>query len=451
MLEIIKILLVLFLAGFFDSVPVRAQQIATETLTLDEAIAIALKENPSIRNAELEKEKIDLAQNAYATRKLPAFKFTAFVSQPLTRMTFTFEKGQFGNFPETGPIPDKKTSIRSSMTPTALVTGQIQQPLSQLYGIDLNLKKFEIGRQLTDEQIRQKRQAIAAEVKSAYFQAMQTEGLLKSAEETVRLNREINRITEEFVKAGTALVPERMETETKLRQAEFEITTLRNRSISQKEQINYLLGRDVRVDFNVAIPENHFCLGESDLENARKRALEQRPEIRQARLKIKQSDLDVKIKKSEYVPDVSLTASYLSPFSYSSFLPKNILSVGVSVEWEVFDWGRKKRELAEKKLAVEQTGNSLREAENLILMEVGAKFRRLKETAEQLQIAQMSQKTALANLHVAVYRYEQQAILYKDILSVQTVFSQANTNYQNALITFWTAKAEFEKAIGEEK
>jgi outer membrane protein len=141
----------------------------------------------------------------------------------------------------------------------------------------------------------------------------------------------------------------------------------------------------------------------------------------------------------------------LSPFSYSSFLPKNIVSVGVSVEWEVFDWGRKKREMAEKQLSVDQSENSLREAENKVLMEVSAKFRRLKETAEELRIAQMTQRAAYANVQIALNKYEQQSMLYKDVLRVQTTLADANNKYQSALLSFWTAKAEFEKVLGEEK
>jgi outer membrane protein len=447
MLRIIKVSSFLLLALWLGTSAAQAQ----ETLTLEQAIAEALKENPSVKNAEIEVEKISLARLAYRTRRFPQFKFSALVSQPLTRLAFTIEKGQFGNFPETGPIPDTKTKISSAMSPSALITAQVQQPLTQLYGINLNLKKYNLNKEMAGEQVRQKRQAIVADVKAAYFQVLQVESQLNSAAEMVKLNREINRVTEQFVKQGAALVPEQMETNTKLRQAEYEVLTLKNRAASQKEQVNFLLGRDVRADFSVAAPDSFLTICETDLTAAQNRALLQRPEIRQAQLKITQSSLDVKIKKSEFIPEVSLTASYLSPFSYSSFLPKNIISVGVSVEWEIFDWGRKKREVAEKQLTVEQSENSQREAKNRVLMEVNAKFRQLKETAEQLRIAQMTQKTARANVQVALYKYEQQSVLYKDVLRIQTALADANTKYQIALLSFWTAKADFEKVLGEEK
>jgi outer membrane protein len=451
MLRTAKILFILAAALGTASLSVKGQEPEAQTLTLEQAIAAALRDNPSVRNAEIETEKIGFARSAYSTRRLPQFKSSVLFSQPLTRMEFTIEKGQFGTFDSTGPVPNTTTKISSSMTPSALIQAQIQQPLSQLFEIKLNLKKYDLNQELSREQTRLKRQTIAADVKAAYFQIMQTESLLKNAEEIVRLNGEINRVTEQFVAQGVALVPEQMETGTKLAQAEYDLTTLRNKAASQKEQLNYLMGRDVRGQFNVAPADSVLRFVETDLTIAHKRALDQRPEIRQARLKIDQSNLDVRIKKEERIPDISLTANYISPYSYSSFLPKNIMSVGIQVEWEVFDWGRRKRETAEKKLSVQQSENSLRETESMVIMEVNAKFRKLKESADQLRLMQMSQKTASANLQVALNRYEQRSMLYKDILRMEATLTDASAKYQTALLSFWIAKAEFEKALGEEK
>ncbi len=450
-MKFIKMLMIMLTVCAFAENAAQAQQTPVEILTLEKAIETALQNNTSVKNDGLEIKKIGFAESAYRTRRLPQFEVSTSISQPLTRLAFTIEKGQFGDFANTGPIPSTRTTIRSSFSPTILISAQVQQPLSQLYEIKLNLKKFAVNKEMSEEQFRQKRQTITAEIKNVYFQIMQTESVLKTAEESLKLSREVNRVTEQYVKEGYVLASEKLETETKVAQAEYQILMLGNRLSTQKEQLNYLLGRDVRTDFTVVFPASFLNIAETDLAEAQKRALERRPEIRLARLRIKETELDRRIKKSEFIPEVSLSASYLSPFNFSTFLPKNIVNVGVSVKWEVFDWGRKKVELAEKQVSAEQAENSLRETENLILMEVSAKFRKLKESAEQLRIAQMSQKAARANLQIALYRYQQQIVLYKDVLQIQTALSEADMNYQTALLSFWTAKAEFEKVLGEEK
>jgi outer membrane protein TolC len=42
-------------------------------------------------------------------------------------------------------------------------------------------------------------------------------------------------------------------------------------------------------------------------------------------------------------------------------------------------------------------------------------------------------------------------VFLKDVLQAQTSLANADYDYQKALLSFWTAKADFEKAIGEER
>lgn len=424
-----------------------------EPLTLERAIGLALESNFPLRNARLESEKYDDRLGALRTKRLPSFKVTTLVSQPLTQMEFKFEKGAFGTFPDTGPIPDEDTSITSSMKPSALVTGQVTQPLSQLYRINLNIKQMEISREISREDLRLKRQSVVNEVKRAYYAALQTQSAFSNAEATIKLYRELERVTEMYVLQQVALKPDHMEVETKLAKAQYELLTLQNQLASQKEQLNLLLGRDVRTEFAVidGLDMAEFVMRETDLAEARERALTQRPEVTAARLKARYAQYDKRIKKSEYLPDVSLSVNYLSPFGYSSLLPKNIASVGVQVEWEVFDWGKKKRELAEKKRAIEQADNSVREAESQVLMDVNARFRKLQESSHLLRIARMSREAAKAGAEIAGNKYRVQAAVFKDVLQTHAALADANHEYQKALLSFWTAKADFEKAIGEDK
>ena len=424
-----------------------------EPLTLERAISLALRENRPVQNAQLEVDKFEDRLAALRTKRLPSFKVSTLVSQPLTRLEFHFEKGVFGDIPGTGPVPDEDTTISSPMTPTALVTGQITQPLSQLYRIKLNLKQLEVSRQIGEEELRLERQSVVNEVKRAYYAALQTQSAFANAEAAIKLYRELDRVTELYVIQQVALKPDHMEVRAKVARAEFELLTLENRLASQKEQLNHLMGRDVRTEFAVAdgLDMAHYVMRETDLRTAHERALKHRPEVVAARLKVRRAQYDKRIKKAEYIPDVSLTVSYVSPFGYSGLIPKNIAGVGVQVEWEVFDWGRKKREAAEKARAVEQADNSVREAESLVLMEVNAQFRKLRESCQLLRIARMSRDAAEASAEVAGNKYKVQAVVLKDVLQSHAALANADHEYQKALLSFWTAKADFEKAIGEDR
>ncbi|MGA9996754.1 MAG: TolC family protein, partial [Pyrinomonadaceae bacterium] len=185
---------------------------------------------------------------------------------------------------------------------------------------------------------------------------------------------------------------------------------------------------------------------------ARSRALDQRPELREARLKVRQAEVERRIKKSEYIPDVSLGFTYMSFRNFNNeAIPKNSASLSVAVKWEVFDWGRKKNQLAEKERAIEQARNGMREAESLVLIEVGDKFRKFQQTRQALVVAQLTQETARENMRVSTTKYKLESALFSDVLQTQATLADADYQYQQALLAFWTAKAEYEKAIGADK
>ena len=194
-------------------------------------------------------------------------------------------------------------------------------------------------------------------------------------------------------------------------------------------------------------PVAENALYEFDLNAARERALAQRGEIREALLKRKQAEYTRRIKKSEALPDVSLTFGYFSTVGFA-VLPVNVAAVGVSVKWEPFDWGRKKRELAEARKAIEQTDNTLREAEAQVVLDVNARFRKLEEARALLRLTEAAQVAAQEKLRVATNKFKLEAAMFKDVLQTQAGIAEANHQHQQALLAFLTARADFERAIG---
>ena len=426
---------------------------ASEVLTLNRAISLALENNRSAKNAKLEVEKAGDKVAQLRTRRLPALKLTSLVSQPLSTFETRFEKGVFGTYPGIGPVPAETTFITSSTKPTALMLAQVTQPITQLRRIGLQIKQQEVGLEISQADLKAVEQTIVNDVKHAYYAILQTHGATLAAEESVRLYRELDRVTGEYVLQQVALKTDQMDVQTRLAKAEYQMLTLTNQLSLQKEQLNLLLGRDVTTPFTVSdeLETAQVMMRETDLTQARERALAQRPEIREARLQVQKANLDRRAKKSEFIPDVSLTYNYTSTFNYSDFVPRNVSSLGVQVEWEVFDWGRKKREVSEKTRTLSQANNNLLETQSQVLIEVNDRFRHLRETCQQIRIARLSQTHANANVQMATYKYRLDAVLLKDVLQAQTSLADANYDFQKALLSFWSAKADFEKAIGEDK
>lgn len=450
--------LLALLALFAGALVCQAQQtqqaaLPAEMLTLEQAISLALQNNRSVQDARLETEKADDRLAAYRTNRLPTLKTYSLFSQPLTTFDFTFKKGELGTFPATGPIPAEDTTISSGRKPTVLIIGSVTQPLTQLRRLNLKIKSLEADREVSAARLRDKQQAVVKDVKQAYYSMLQTQSAFESAEQMIKLYHELDRITGEYVAQQVALVPDLLQVRTRLAKADYELLVLQNQLATQKEQFNNLLGRPVLIEFSIshALEDAQFVMRETDLIAARERALAQRPEVAEARSRVKQAQYERRAKKAEYLPDVSLSLNYVSPLNFSSFLPKQVMNAGILVEWDVFDWGRKRHELASKTRDIEQANNSLREIENHVVIEVNSRYRKLQETCQQLRVARLSQDAEKANVQVVTYKYRFESSLFKDVLQAQASLADANYQYQKALLSFWTAKADFEKAIGEDK
>jgi outer membrane protein TolC len=78
-------------------------------------------------------------------------------------------------------------------------------------------------------------------------------------------------------------------------------------------------------------------------------------------------------------------------------------------------------------------------------------MRDLKQAAQALRVAKLKQETARENMRVSTNKYKIQATLISDVLQTQANLADADYQYQQALTAFWTAKAEYEKAIGADK
>jgi len=421
---------------------------ATETLTLEQAVAVAQANNRQIKIAYQSVLQSNDEILAAKSQRLPQFNFYLLGSELLTPINFEFRQGILGTV-NGQPVPSQSTKITTGRTPSELVIASVEQPLSQLYRLNLNVHLQQTGKKLQEETLRQQRQQITDSVKTAYYNLLQLESGIEATEESVKSFQELDRTTVEYVSQKTALEYQSLGVKTQLAQSLLDLVTLQDNYQTQKENLNDLLGRDIRADFRVsavpsALPE------EINLAAAQDRALKNRSEIRQSQLKKEQAELAEWIQKSKYIPDVSMAFNYYSPFTSSSFVPRNIASVGFLMTWDVWDWGYKKHELDEKRRTTEQSRLNITETESQVLVDVDNHFRKLREARAKLSVAQAGKDAEKEKLRVVLAQCKQKAALLSTALQEQSNWSQAVTNYQQALAGFWTARADFEKSLGED-
>lgn len=426
--------------------PAESEQ-AGELLTLERAIEIAFQKNRQMQNSTLDVEKWTDQIESNKSQRYPQLQVSVTPAYRLSPIEMTFPQGAFGTYPApVGPVPAENTTLTTERGYTTAIEASVVQPLSQLYKIGLSIEQLGIGADMSREDLRNQRQAVANGVRQAYFAVLQSQSSLEALREQVASSRELLRVVTEQAAAVTALRPALLQARVSLAQAEYNVGVTRHTLSSQKEQLNHVLGRDPQTPFHVAeIPATRTL--QSDLAAARAAALRQRPDLRKARLNVQYADYSVSLKRADYMPEVSLVYKYFAPVT-SEVLPQSISYVGVEISWDVFDWGKKKHDIDQLVRARMQAQNSAQDLASQIELDVNSSFRKLEDARTFLNVAELNREAARAQLRATMDSFREQAVLPKDLLAAQAALAQANDQYRQGVLAFWEARSSFEKAIG---
>lgn len=427
--------------------PANASAAVPAVLTLDAAVSEASQNNRQIKIAD---QSVLFANDqilAARTQRYPQFNVQLTGSGLLTAINVNIPRGTLGNI-DGSPNPATNSVITTNPKFSAMSIVQIFQPLTQLYDVHLNVQLLGVGKKISQEQLRQQRQQITNSVKEAYYGLLQTQSALEAANENLKALREVDRTTDQYVEQKTALPYQSAGVKVQLAQAELQVVTLQDTMQTQKENLNDLMGSDITSDFSLAgvpdaLPE------EQSLDLARQSALANRTEIRQAQFKIDQAVYARRLQKAQYIPQVGLQYLLFSPFTIQG-LPNNINSLGVTMKWDIYDWGNKRHLLDEKTRNIEQGKLNLTETSTQVTVDLDNRFRKLREARASLKVAQLGEDAEKQKLQVVLEQYQLKAALLGTLQTEQATMAQTTAQYQQALSNFWSARSEFEKALGED-
>src|SRR5467141_4256241 len=426
----------------------KAQTTDGAVLTLDEALQLARSNNRDLKRFGLDVGKQREALGEAKTHLYPRFDTSVLAAELLTPLDFTIKKGQFGTFPVTGPIPASNTDLHTPAPPIAVASVTATQPLTQLIRIHLFVLDQRLKLDAVQLSFDERRQRVNDDVRQSYYQVLQSQIQYESQQSTVKYLEELLQLTNRRFSQQAALEADRLSVKADVAKATYQLTTIEDMVADRKEALNHLLGRSVQTEFSVepvpaALPE------QEDLSAARAIALEHRPELKLAANRVRQAELETRSERTHYIPDIAIQASYVSPANIN-FLPQNIGSVGALLTWQPWDWGEKRHKVRQAALAEKQAGLSAEDTREQILVDVDSKFRHLREGRSNLAVTEAIRDSEAEKLRNQKEAYSQQSILLSDLLKQQSSLAEAESQYHQAVLAYWSARADFQKTLGEE-
>ena len=423
---------------------------ASDVLTLEESIKIALERSLSVRSAEEEikgkefevrsvkadfypKLSAGYSYNRIDTSTVNDAKYTTYVYRPSTT-SFTPR--------QVSPIDPDNFELNITAT-QPLFTGWRLTALRELASLGVDTAKIK-----KDTVI----QGLVLNVKEAYFAILKAGKLTKIARQAVEQLEAHLRVAQAFYDEGIIAKNELLQTEVLMAQARQDLIKASNFVELAKSLFNNLLrrGLDSAVIIEDILDYSPIAL---TLAQCLERAELYRPEIKELSLNILFAEKGVELSKSSYYPSVALVGNY-NRDSDEALLGADTgedadsWALIVKAEWTFWEWGKKKHQVSASRATVARLKYLVRELKDSIQLQVKEAYLNLREAEKNIQVARTAVIQAEENFRMNEERYKQQVATSTDVLDAQTLLTQARSNYFNALSDHNIAWARLEGAMG---
>ncbi len=387
---------------------------ATNVLTLDAAIEIALAQNPELRASS---SRVDAAAGRAYQAKLwsnPELELGTEDGRTRGGRAISDAKQTIGVV-QTLPFPGKKSLDRK--------IGSAGVKFSEA---ELSLRRVELVR----------------DVKAGFFQVLAAERLVEAAGELVKVAESSADTARKRVEAGATSDQEQLRAEIQLEQAKTDLVGFQREAVAARQGFATLLGRpdlrDARLSGALVESPNTALLDQEP-----ERWLATHPSSVGARTARDRAELELRRTRLEPFPDVKVgVASGRENDSDRS----SIVEFRVSLPLPFIDRAKGKKQEARANVAIAEA--ELTSIEQRLLREWGTASQRFRAAIEQVanyreRILPKAEKA----LQLVRGGFEQGKFGFIDLLDTQRTTAEARLAYQQKLLELNVAQAELEALL----
>jgi outer membrane protein TolC len=412
-------------------VPLTAAQVAGRLLTLEEAVDLALDAQPQIqaRLADYAAARFRVDQAMAPLLPQLSGNVSSSKSQETTRTT-----SGVSNF--------------TTFTQNFNDTFQAQVALSQLlFDFGKTLAARDAAQKLAEvalEDVELQRQLIALAVKEAYTNILFAQRLIRVQEQAVN-RAELNlRSARGFFEVGTRPRSDVARAEVDVANARVDLIRARNAERLARVALNTAMG--IEVDTPTQVQDNlvyePFSL---DRSQARAEALRQRPEYRQAKLRVDAAAATERQTFRDFFPDITGSGTY------GGVRPElaEVWTLSLSLTWSLYDGGGRVGRYREAKANLDGARARVRATELDIAQQLEQSQISVEEAQERIQAAQAAVASAQENFRLAQGRFDAGVGTILELTDAQLALTQAQNVETQALADYRIARYRLDRARGK--
>lgn len=412
----------------------------TLSLTLDQALTIALSENPTIRVADREITRSDHTRRGTLASLFPQVDFSFSYQRTIEKQTMYMDvEGMSGGL-KVGRDNNYSTGFTASMP---LVSVPLWKSL-QITAMDVDL---------SIEKARSSRIDLIDEVQKAYYNVLLARDactVFKQAYDNALYN--YNEIESKY---GQGLVAEYdlIRASVNVKNAEPNLYDAENSLVLAHWHLKALIGVDLELEIkcvgNLVDFEDNLLLQptHADVMPAGNSTL------RQMDMQARQLEKNLQLQRAQYYPSLSLQFNYLwnsmnNDFKISDYKWDPYSVLGISVSVPLFSGGKRLSEVKKAKLDMRQLADRRTDTERQLLVATRQFTDQMHTSIKQHIAAKAGVEQAEKSYDITMRRYETGEGTMLEINDAQLSLTQARLNLNQAIYNYLVARSSLEKTMG---
>ncbi len=436
-----KRILVMILVGYLSLSVAEAQV----SLTLDQAIEIALSDNPTIKVANLEIERYDYVKKQTVASLYPKIDVSGQYSLALRRQEMA-EGLSFGG--------------KNTFNATASLSLPLFVP-----SVYRQMKLNETQMALAVEQARATRIDMVAAVRSAYYNVLLAEQSMKVLQEAIATTQRVVDNTKELYENGMAAEYDYIT-------AQVQLSNLKPQVLQAQKGIDLT---KLQLKMYLSIPEETEIIVIGSLDDFRDEVLlgtdyevnvAENTTVKNLELQSELLDHQEKLIQTTRMPTIAAFGqiSYIgqehsdlgklmgggaaAPAEQSKFWWQYPINIGAQISIPIFAGFSKTNQLRAVRNQRAQLDIQREYAERGVVLQVQAAINNLLTARETMLSNELTVEQAQKAYDISYARYGAGAGTILELNSSQLTLTQAQLNYSQSIYDYLSAHAEYEKACG---
>ena len=322
------------------------------------------------------------------------------------------------------------------------------------------LPTFALAEEAAGAQHTMEEQDLLVSVDEAYWRIVALQSKKKLAESFLETVKKLDSDVEKIIEEGMATKADGLSVKVKVNEAEVAIIQVNNGLSLSRMALSQVCG--LPLDSKFTLEDEARDLTQNDVAawsrtnaetaNAVETALAHRSEIQALDIAAQVKREQVKVARSEYMPNLALTAGYLlsNPSIFNGFEKKfgGMWSAGIMLKVPILTWGDRIYKVRQAKVEAEMAETQTDEVREKIALQVNQNQQKLQEALQRLAAAKRSQEQADENLRVASLGMREGVIPVSNVLQAQTAWLSAHSTLMEASIDTRLADLYLMRALG---